>query len=270
MYQKVSELEREGIHAALCTVVAASGSTPRGTGSKMLVFADGRFEGTIGGGEMESRVIEAALDSLSSGQPQLLSYQFSDPERGDPGVCGGQMEVYVEPVMPPEKVVVYGAGHVGRKVAELAHWLGLQVALLDDRAEMIDEVKGMDVASHLVVPGELARQAAIHARTAVLFTTRNVEVDAVSLPEVLKSEAAYIGVIGSRRRWQTAVKKMLKAGVDAAALARVVSPMGLEIEAETPEEIAVSILAEVIMALRGGDGSRMGMNADAAGLQSKK
>ena len=257
-YGRIAALERKGAPAVLCTVVAAHGSTPRKAGSKMVVFADGGFEGTIGGGEMESRVIEVALDTLKTGRPQLLHYDFTDPKRGDPGVCGGQMEVYVEPIVPPEKVIVYGAGHVGRAVAELADWLGLDVALCDDRPEMVKETAGLPITCQVVAPDALADQVTIHKRTAVIFTTRGVDVDQLALPGVLASPAAYVGVIGSRRRWQTALDALQADGIDTAALSRVVSPIGLEIEAETPKEIAVSVLAEVMMVLRGGDGARMG------------
>src|SRR5215510_8229274 len=124
IYRALAEIEKDGKPAALCTVIRSEGSTPRHVGSKMLVYPDGRFTGTVGGGEMESRVIKAALESIRSGETQMLSYTMADPARGDPGVCGGQVEVFVEPILPAPTVVVIGAGHVGRAVAHLAKWLG--------------------------------------------------------------------------------------------------------------------------------------------------
>ena len=115
-------------------VVRSKGSTPRHSGSKMLVYPDGSIVGTVGGGELENRVIREALDAISDGSSRMLEYQMSDPERGDPGVCGGQVEVYVEPFRPKPTIVVIGAGHVGKAVAHLAHWLGFWVILNDDRA----------------------------------------------------------------------------------------------------------------------------------------
>jgi len=120
IYQALSELEKNNESAALCTVVHSEGSTPRHVGSKMLVYPSGKFIGTVGGGELESRVIKAALESLTRGQPQNLSYTMADPARGDPGVCGGTVEVFVEPILPSAMVVVIGGGHVGKAVVYLA------------------------------------------------------------------------------------------------------------------------------------------------------
>jgi xanthine dehydrogenase accessory factor len=271
IYEMIATIQRQGSRAALCTVVRAEGSTPRRAGSKMLVLEDGSIEGSVGGGEMEARVITAAQTCMESGSPELLYYELSHPEHGDPGVCGGQMEVYVEPINPNEQVIVYGAGHVGRAVAELADWLGFDVLLADDRAEMIDELEGIELDTLVVSADKLGEEAPVHSRTAVVMTTRNIGVDGDALPGLLDSEAVYIGVIGSRRRWETAKKKLLEKGADAAKLERVVSPIGLEIQAETPEEIAVSVMAEVIMVLRGGDGKPMsgGKGQDDEWLQSE-
>ena len=103
----------------------------------MLVFPDGRITGTIGGGELEQRVIEAGLKAMKDGMPQVVSYSMTDPERGDPGVCGGHLEVYVEPILPAPTVIVVGAGHVGKQVAVLAKWMGYSVVVSDDRAELL-------------------------------------------------------------------------------------------------------------------------------------
>ena len=113
----------------MCTIDPQQGSTPRHTGSKMLVYPDGSIIGTVGGGEMENRVIAEARQAILDGKPRLLEYQMADPKRGDPGVCGGQVEVFVEPIQPKPILVVIGAGHVGKAVAHLAHWLGFWVVV---------------------------------------------------------------------------------------------------------------------------------------------
>ena len=257
LYQEIANLIKTQGSAALCVIVQARGSTPRGTGSKMLVYADGRTSGTIGGGEMEHRVIQTAHEALADGEPRLVSYAMADPERGDPGVCGGQLEVYVEPILPQPTVIVIGAGHVGREVARLAAWLGYEVIISDDRQEYLTDDLAAFGQTHHGPMQELPGLFTIHSQTYIVLTTRNVEVDVVGLPALLASKAAFIGVIGSRRRWKTTQEKLLDQEVDMDTISRVYSPVGLELNAETPEEIAVSILAQITMLRRRGDGSAM-------------
>lgn len=258
IYQALSELERNDESAALCTVIKSEGSTPRHVGSKMLVYPDGTFIGTVGGGELENRVIKAALESIESGDAQTLSYSMADPSRGDPGVCGGQVEVFVEPILPPAMVVVIGAGHVGKAVVHLAKWLGFRVAVSDDRAEFCTpaSVPGAD-AYYPVEMEKLADQLKVTQRTFIVVTSRGSNVDAAGLPSLLRSEAAYIGVIGSRRRWLTTVKALKEGGVPEELIQKAHSPIGLELNAETPEEIAVSIMAEILMLRDKGTGKMM-------------
>ncbi|HAY83777.1 MAG TPA: xanthine dehydrogenase [Chloroflexi bacterium] len=257
IYQQIVEIIKNQGTAALCVIVQASGSTPRGTGSKMLVFPDGRTLDTIGGGELEHRVVQAAHEAMADGEPKLVSYKMTDPKRGDPGVCGGQLEVYVEPILPQPTVIVIGAGHVGREVARLANWLGFAVVVSDDRAEFLtDDLAALGQIHHGPMQ-DLVSQFKLHSQTYLILTTRNVELDVKGLPALLDSAAAFIGVIGSRRRWQTTTKQLIEQGIEPERLSRVHSPVGLELKAETPEEIAVSILAQIIMLRRSGDGSVM-------------
>ena len=258
IYQALSELEKNNQSAALCTVVKSEGSTPRHVGSKMLVYPDGKFIGTVGGGELENRVHKAALQTIKDGAAQTLFYTMADPSRGDPGVCGGQVEVFVEPILPAPTLVVIGAGHVGKAVVHLAKWLGFHVVVSDDRAEFCTPaaVPGGD-AYYPVPMAELPNQLTVTGRTYIVVTSRGSGVDAVGLPNLLRSEAAYIGVIGSKRRWATTVKALQEMGVDDAQIVNVHSPIGLELQAETPEEIAVSILAEILMIRDKGTGRKM-------------
>lgn len=253
IYRALAELENTGESAALCIIVHTQGSTPRHVGSKMLVYADGRVLGTIGGGELESRVIQEALSALQEGKPRRLQYRMADPEQGDPGVCGGQLEVYVEPISPRPTLLVVGAGHVGQAVSHLGHWLGFQVVVSDDRPEFCTpEVVPEAEEFHPVPLEELPRHFRITPQTYLVLTTRGVTIDVPGLPALLETSAVYIGVIGSRRRWETTRRELQAAGVPEEKLERVVSPIGLDIAAETPEEIAVSILAQIIQLRRGG------------------
>jgi xanthine dehydrogenase accessory factor len=258
IYQALSEIEKQNLSAALCTVIRSEGSTPRHEGSKMLVYPDGKFIGTVGGGELESRVIKAALESIHDRKSKTLAYAMADPSRGDPGVCGGQVEVFVEPILPTPTIVVIGGGHVGKAVVYLAKWLGFHVVVSDDRPEFSnpESVPGAD-AYYTVPMADLTEQIKVTPQTYLVVTSRGSSVDAQGLPSLLDSEAAYIGVIGSKRRWATTAKALKDNGVSDEKIQRVHSPMGLELQAETPEEIAVSILAEILMLRDRGTGKAM-------------
>ncbi len=258
IYQAVARLEEQNEAGALCMLVRSQGSTPRHASSKMLVYPDGHILGTVGGGELENRVITEALQAIRDGQPRLLQYSMTDPARGDPGVCGGQVEVFVEPIQPKPVLAVIGAGHVGKAVAHLAHWLGFRVAVNDDRPEFCTREAIPDADEfYPVTMEELPDHLKITPWTYLVLTTRGVNVDLPGLPALLDTPAAYLGVIGSRRRWATTRKGLLDSGVPVEKLDRVRSPIGLELNAETPEEIAVSIMAEIIMLRSGGSGKVM-------------
>jgi len=251
LYQALVELEKANRAGALCTVIRTQGSTPRHAGSKMLVYPDGSFEGTVGGGELESRVIAEARQAISDGVARLLEYNMTDPMRGDPGVCGGQVEVFVEPIGTRPTLVVVGAGHVGKAVAHLAQWLGFRVVVSDDRPELCtpQAFPGADQYQPGLMEA-LPKNLEITPSTYVVLTTRGVDIDVQGLPALLDTPAAYIGVIGSRRRWATTRDQLLEMGIPEEKLNRIHSPVGLDINAETPEEISVSIMAEIIMLSR--------------------
>ena len=259
VYEAVLEAQRKGEPAALATVIAVQGSVPRHEGSKMLVRADGSFVGTVGGGAMESKVIAEALEALKSGGTRRVSYELNDLSAGDPGVCGGTVELFVEPVAVAPTLLVIGIGHVGKALAELGKWAGMRVVIADDRPEFCspDYLPGMD-GYVICKPGEIAQHTGIHSQTYIAAVTRGLPVDVNLIPPLLATEAPYIGVIGSRRRWALTVKALQEqGGLSDAQLARVHAPIGLELNAETPKEIAISILAEIIMRRRGGTGEPM-------------
>ncbi|MCC7117341.1 MAG: XdhC family protein [Anaerolineales bacterium] len=258
IYQALAELEKNNQPAALCTVTKSQGSTPRHVGSKMLVYSDGTFIGTIGGGDMEHRVLDEAWMALSDGKARSLTYTLADPKRGDPGVCGGTVEVFVEPILPTPTLVVIGGGHVGKAVVHLAKWLGFRVVVSDDRAEFCNPQAVPEADEYLPIEmGKLAEKLTVTNQTYLVVTSRGSGVDAQGLPSLLKSKAAYIGVIGSKKRWLTTVKALKEQGVADELIATVHSPMGLELQAETPEEIAMSIMAEVLLVKNQASGKPM-------------
>jgi len=243
-----------GDPCALVTVIRASGSVPRHAGAKMLVSADGAIlGGTVGGGEMESRAIALARQAIADGRPCTATYHLADLARGDPGVCGGTVEVFIEPLLPAPALLIVGAGHVGRALAHLAKWCGFRVVVSDDRAELCtpEQCPGADV----YMPGPLSEQLdrlPLTPHTFVALVTRGYPIDVAALPRLLESPVAYIGVIGSQRRWAIAAQVLRERGIGEEALRRVRAPIGIEIQAETPEEIAISIMAEIISLRRGG------------------
>lgn len=250
--------QKRGEPVVLATVIKAQGSVPRHAGAKMLIYEDGRIDGTIGGGELEARVVAKAQEALADGRSQVMSYSLVEPAKGDPGLCGGTVEVYLEPYLPPATLMIVGCGHVGQAVADLGHWLGFRVVVNDDRPDLVtpENIPHAD----LYLPGSFAealRENPITNNTYVTLLTRNVNIDRQILPRLVQTPAPYIVVLGSRRRWEHTKKLLLEDGLSEADIQRFQSPAGLELNAETPKEIALSIMAEIVMLHRGGTGERM-------------
>ncbi len=232
------------------TIVSTERSVPRHAGTKMLVYPDGTITGTIGGGSVEATVRRDALATLDDGRPQMHLYRLEDPTAGDPGICGGTMTVYLEPYMPANTLMVIGCGHVGNAVVDLAHWLGYRTVAVDDRAELLTEeaLPNADVRFAGSVADAMTEHP-VTENTAVVIVTRSYGLDAEILPILIETPARYIGVMGSKRRWEATREALAGSGVSNAALERVHAPIGIEIGAETVEEIAVSILSEVISSI---------------------
>lgn len=258
IYKALADIESKGGNGVLCTVVSTKGSTPRHEGSKMLVYPDGSFTGTVGGGEMENRVISEALAALREGKTHLVTYSMVNPKEGDPGVCGGTVEIFIEPIRGKPKMIIVGGGHVGRALTHLAKWLGFVVGVSDDRPEFCSPEMHPDAdVFYPVHLKELPTVAHIDNQTYVVLVTRGVAIDIPGVPALLETDAAYIGIIGSKRRWLTTKKALEEAGLPQERIQKIRSPIGLELNAETPEEIAVSIMAEILLIRNGGTGSVM-------------
>lgn len=255
----LADAQKRGEPVALATVIHTQGSMPRHAGSKMLIRADGTTIGTIGGGAMEARVIEAGLSAIQTKTPMLETYILNNLTDGDPGICGGSAQIFIEPYNPPKTLIVIGGGHVGQAVAELGLWMGYRVYLSDDRPEfcnpsVVDNLTGYVVCN----PQDIPQYVTIDAQTYIVAVTRGLPIDLSLIPALLKTPAPYIGVIGSRRRWALTLKALREVyPLTDDDLVRLYAPIGLEIGAETPKEIAISILSEVVMHQRGGTGSSM-------------
>jgi xanthine dehydrogenase accessory factor len=271
VFAALLDAQEKGTPAALATVVSVVGSVPRHEGSKMLIYADGTFVGTVGGGAMESLVIKEALAALADGQPRKPTYTLNDIKAGDPGICGGTVEVFIEPLALPPTLLVIGGGHVGKALAQLGKWMEYRVILCDDRPDFAnaDYLPGMD--GYVVCkPAEVVQHTRIDRNTYVAAVTRGLPVDIHLIPVLLATDAAYIGLIGSRRRWALTRKALQEQhGLTAAQLARIRAPIGLELDAETPKEIAISIFAEMVMLRRGGTGKPMQWMGEAAEVENE-
>jgi xanthine dehydrogenase accessory factor len=234
-------------------IVRDSGSVPRRTGARMLVYPDGHARGSVGGGLFEALVIRDALAALASGQSVTREYSFT-PEGTNPhafgAVCGGRAEVYLEVIMPPDRLLIVGGGHCGRALAQAASLLDFSIVIADDRAEYarLEDFPYPGIESVLHLPADYAGLPAPDEQTYVVLVSKGFVTDEAALRQVIQAPAAYVGMIGSRRKREVVFSRLRADGVSEEALARVHAPVGLEIGAETPEEIAVSILAEIIQA----------------------
>ena len=248
LYARIAQAVAEGESVALATLVRVEGSTPREVGSKMLIHADGQIAGTIGGGAMEAAVMEEGAAALAEGAPRLLRYELRDPAEGDLSICGGEAEVFIDVIAPRPTLLVVGAGHVAVPVAEMGHQCGFRVVVVDDRPDMVGEARFPHAAERIV--GEIVpalNEMDLTAQWYVVIVTRGHSHDLEALRAVVGSRAAYVGMIGSRRKVRTTFDRLMADGVPASLLERVHSPIGLNIGAQTPAEIAVSILAEIVM-----------------------
>jgi len=254
LFDEIEATTSSGDPIAMATVVATSRSVPRHASTRMLVRQDGSQIGTIGGGEMEARVVAAAAQVLATGASQLLDFDLVDPSSGDPGVCGGSVTIYLEAFMPEATIFIVGCGHVGKAVVDLAHWLGFRVVATDDREELAEAsaLPNADVVTGGPIAGAL-EAAPITANTDVVVVTRNVQVDLEILPVLLAAKPRSIGVMGSQRRWATTRDKLVEAGVPDDQLDTVNAPIGIEMNAETPAEIALSIMGQIVRDRRGAE-----------------
>lgn len=258
MFQEISAALSRGEPVALMTVVRVYGAAPCAPGAKLVVRGDGAISGTFGGAATDSRAREDGLKALANGQPTLLTYHL-DPEQGESvGSCGASLEIFVEPVRPEPRLLVAGSGYVAQALARLAVPTGWHVTLLDDRTEFVRAATLPDGVEAAV--GELSDLLADRQpdpMTAVVIVTRGHRSDKDALRAALNTSAGYIGMIGSTGKVRQIFRSLLRDGVPTETLRRVYSPIGLDLRAETPDEIALSIAAELLMWRRGGTGLRL-------------
>jgi len=253
VFAAVADALERGEPAALVTIVSTTGSTPQRVGAKMLVFADGRIVGTIGGGCYENDAFWKAREAIGQRRPQLVHYELSDDFAQETGlICGGQMDVYIEPIEPSPELYVIGAGHVGYHLARLAHEIGFRVHVVDDREKFASRERFPHAAEVLVedIPTWIGRTN-LPPHVYVVIVTRGHTNDLDALRALAPKDLRYLGLIGSRAKVARIYDALTEEGTPAEFLKRVHAPIGLDIGAVTPQEIAVSILAELIAVKHG-------------------
>jgi xanthine dehydrogenase accessory factor len=237
-----------GERCALVSIIEVQGSTPRHGCPRMLVFEDGRIVGTVGGGRFEYEVIQIAIEAIGMGS----SRRFSAHLTRDLGMCcGGTMEAFIEPLASAEDLVIYGSGHVGRAIARMACILGFRVQIIDDRAgqlEFLEEQPGLTKTE--ADPLRILDTLPFHPGAYHLIVTHSHQLDQDLLERLVARDLAWLGMIGSRTKLSKFFLRLQASGVDPAHFKRVSSPVGLDIGAETPEEIACSIAAELVRVRR--------------------
>jgi xanthine dehydrogenase accessory factor len=254
VFAALGEALKRGEEVALVTIVSANGSTPQRVGAKMLVYADGRVVGTIGGGCYENEALWNARETLKTRKAVTVHYELADDFAEESGlICGGQMDVFIEPIEPSPAVYVFGAGHVGQFVGRVAHDAGFQVHVVDDREKFANRERFPDAAEIVVddIPAWLARTRMPPSAYAVIVT-RGHRHDLDALRALSAQNLRYLGLIGSRAKVKRIYDVLVEDGsVPVERLEQIHAPIGLDIGAVTPQEIAVSIVAELIAVRRG-------------------
>lgn len=245
------ELEQKGEPYAVVTVVKTKGSVPRQVGAKMVVTAEESFD-TIGGGALEHEVIKNAREQLLLGEPKTFSYPLG-PLLGQ--CCGGEVEVFIEPILPLKGIIVFGAGHISEHLIPMLKKLGFHVTLVDERKERIDlpVFDGVDKKMN-ELPGDALRQISFNEKKYLIVLTHAHIHDEKIVEYCLDKPFKYLGVIGSKTKWAKFRERYKSRGFTEEQLKRVVTPIGIDIGGETPFEIAVSVIAELIKLNRGTKG----------------
>ncbi len=248
LYEEIVRLRKDGRRGAVATIVNVRGSIPSFKTAKMLVRDDGSIVGTIGGGCVEAEVWQAAREVMESERPRTLTFDLNNDPKYDTGlVCGGTLEIFIEPILPPAELFIFGAGHVGTSLGRVAQMAGFDVTIIDDRETFANRerfpeaqqviAEDFDKAVTQLSPGESSY---------IVIVTRGHRDDMRVLRWAVQTPARYVGMIGSKRKTMTIFKELQQEGLCAQLFDRVHAPIGLDIGAITPAEIAIAIVAEMI------------------------
>jgi xanthine dehydrogenase accessory factor len=248
LYEEIVKLRQHGRRGAVATIVSARGSIPSFRTAKMLVRDDGSIVGTIGGGCVEAEVWQAAREVMESEKSRTLTFNLNQDPKYDTGlVCGGTLDIFIEPVLPPALLYIFGAGHVAVNLYKVAKNAGFDVTVVDDRETYANRERFPEAKEIIAEDFEPAMARLIPSESSyIVITTRGHRDDMRVLRWAVQTPARYIGMIGSKRKTLTIFRELTKEGIPAHLFDRVHAPVGLDIGAVTPEEIAVAITAELI------------------------
>ncbi|UCD73493.1 MAG: XdhC family protein [Candidatus Bathyarchaeota archaeon] len=265
--EKANELIARGERFVLVTVVRTEGSVPREVGAKMMVRQDGSILGTIGGGRIEALVIAKAKQVLKEGKTITVTYSLGEEEGVETHMmCGGEMELLLDLIQSRPTLLIVGGGHIALPLSKLGVMLGFRIVVIDDRKEYANKERFPEADTIVCRQfDEAFNEVGITSSTYLVIVTRGHIHDELALKRTIASEAAYIGMIGSRRKVGTIFKNLRESGIPEKAIRRVHAPIGLDIGGETPEEIAVSIMAEIVKIRKGGTGKSLWLRREKKG-----
>ena len=248
IYEELVRLRRLGQRCALATIVQVRGSIPSHESAKLLVREDGSILGTVGGGCVEAEVWNAAREVMRTETPRHLSFNLNQDAAYENGlICGGQLDVYIEPVTPAPRAFIFGAGHISKGLARMTAMTGFSTVVVDDRDAFANRERFPEADE--VLAGEYEEifpKLSVQESSYILIVTRGHRDDMRVLRWAITTPATYVAMIGSKRKVITVIKELEKEGFGREAFERIYSPMGLDIGAVSPEEIAVSVVAEMI------------------------
>lgn len=240
-----------GKKVALSTVIDKKGSGPREPGAKMIISEDGQTFGTIGGGSLETALVNESLKTIKEGKPKKAVFSLSEGGGGEAIktglICGGELTIFIDVIEPKQKLILIGAGHIALPLAKLADIVGFDVVVVDDNAELANKDR-FPMAKEIITGdfNEILDKIEVKPRDFIVIVHGEPEHDYLALEKVIKMKPAYVGLLGSKAKAATLIKRLKEAGISEEELKPLHAPLGLDIGAQTPEEIAVSILAEII------------------------
>jgi len=250
IYDEIQRIIRDNECAALATLISVSGSTPRDQGAKMLIRQDGSILGTVGGSLLEGKVIEEARNVIKDGKAKILDFDLTGKDQ-EGMICGGLAKVYIEPIVPIPTLFIFGGGHISFYLARIGKMVGFQVVVIDDRKEYSNPVRFPEADETIACDyADVFSRLKIDGLSYIVIVTRGHAYDQTVLEWAITKDTPYIGMIGSRTKIKRIYDNLMAKGISEDTLKKVYAPIGLDIHSETPEEIAVSIIAEIIKVYR--------------------